>query len=163
MKFVVTLNEMNYNVDLHYLEIAAHSSISALKAQEKFAISTIGSHYGAQNVGSTNDDPAMRYRDENDGSLHTLYFPFLRNSENEVRKAFLLAVYHHWEAAVAAWAFQKTPKDSDIRSHKKLETKATELGHKPDPGMNVLSKIANLIKHNSENARKNLKEADSQL
>lgn len=157
MQYIVTLEGMSYDIALYHLEQAAIQSIKSIKHQTSSTISSISVKHNAENIG-TDVDPVIKYQDQNDGLTHSLYFPFLRSAENEVRKSFLVAAYHHWETAITSWALDKTPKDANLRSHDVIEKKARELGYPPDKDISILSFVSNAIKHNSSNSWKKLKD-----
>jgi hypothetical protein len=78
---------------------------------------------------------------------------------NELRKAFVTAAYHHWEVSVVRWAREATPADAPLRTRDRLVAKAIEVGYPPDPELDRVRCLANLIKHDSDSARQALKGA----
>lgn len=61
----------------------------------------------------------------------------------ELRKAYALAGYHHWERGAKAWT--QSPKGS----HTELVAGSLALGYPIDPGLAGVRDLANTLKHNS--------------
>ena len=61
----------------------------------------------------------------------------------EVRRAFVIALYHHWERGARGWTHAQHAK------HPKLIALVEELGVKTTPVLNDLYLLVNTLKHNS--------------
>ncbi|WP_292899888.1 hypothetical protein [Nitratireductor sp.] len=60
----------------------------------------------------------------------------------EIRKALVIALYHHWEHSAASW------KGSDA-SHGKLAEFCIEEGYGPSPDLSAVQYLVNYLKHGS--------------
>jgi hypothetical protein len=59
----------------------------------------------------------------------------------EVRRAFIIALYHHWERSAARWL------GNDNASHKQLERYCASNGFGPSLDLNAVRCLANHLKH----------------
>lgn len=75
----------------------------------------------------------------------------------EVRRAFAIALYHHWERGARRWTHAQHAK------HPQLIALVEALGVKMTPAMNDLYLIANTLKHNSATWGKKLQESRPDL
>lgn len=67
----------------------------------------------------------------------------------ELRKAFVIALYHHWERSVAEW------KGSDAtHTHEQMADFCADMGYGPSPDLDAVRHLANHLKH-GPNSRKN--------
>lgn len=84
-------------------------------------------------------------------------------SLNELRKAFAVAAYHHWERSVSAWwhaahpdartgsgQTKATKQEEAPRGFKELARHAGTLSAPPDPTPRQVATLSNALKHNSE-------------
>ena len=62
----------------------------------------------------------------------------------DLRKAYVLAAYHHWERAARRWS-----RISNHAKHSKLITATRDLGYPIDPRLEGLHDLVNTLKHNS--------------
>lgn len=62
----------------------------------------------------------------------------------DLRKAYVLAAYHHWERAARRWS--RTSKDA---RHAELVTATSELGYPIDARIDAVRDLANTLKHNN--------------
>ena len=84
----------------------------------------------------------------------------------ELRKAFAIASLHHWERSVQRWIAQKnmtaasdgsyTRKKQPARGYNELSKAARDVGYPADPELKCVVKLANTLKHNSEDRGKEL-------
>lgn len=70
----------------------------------------------------------------------------------ELRKAFAVAAYHHWERSVQQWiaVFDGSDKKRTRYDHNRLLSAAKDAGYPPDPELVRVVSLANALKHNSE-------------
>ena len=59
----------------------------------------------------------------------------------EVRRAFIIALYHHWERSAARWL------GNDDARHEQLERYCASSGFGPSPDLNAVRCLANHLKH----------------
>lgn len=63
---------------------------------------------------------------------------------SELRAAFIIALYHHWERCVYLWGDRRSSSHADhVRVMKGL-------GYPPDPDLEKVYRLASLLKHNSD-------------
>lgn len=67
-----------------------------------------------------------------------------RKAVQELRLAFAIMFYHHWERSVCRWA------GKHIQGHDKLEAAARAQGYPVHDDMKLLQCLANLTKHGTE-------------
>jgi hypothetical protein len=73
------------------------------------------------------------------------------DAQMELRKAFAITAYHHWERSVQRWIAHKTGTANGSKmAYKELSKAATDIGYSPDSGLCRVVKLANTLKHNSE-------------
>lgn len=65
----------------------------------------------------------------------------------EVRNAFAIALYHHWERSALAWKGSKA-------THRELAQYCASMGYGPSPDLDAVRHLANHFKH-GPNSRKN--------
>lgn len=58
----------------------------------------------------------------------------------EVRRAFIIALYHHWERSAASWL-------GEDAGHAKLEQFCADNGFGPSPDLDAVRHLANHLKH----------------
>ena len=87
------------------------------------------------------------------------------DSQNELRRAFVLAAYHFWERSVVRWRYirlteDERKEDNGISGFGELKATAKrgDINYPPHPDLFAVCQIANLLKHESATARKNLEE-----
>jgi hypothetical protein len=68
----------------------------------------------------------------------------------EVRKVFVIALYHFWEDSVAHWM----KLDGKQATHEELSNYCAEKGYGPSPDLGAVQCLANHLKH-GRNSRKN--------
>ncbi|GEM_PF-2365813 len=75
-----------------------------------------------------------------------------------VRKAHVVALYHHWERTIAAWArYEKAlPEGVDKPHHGHLREALLKAEIVPHPRLNAVRDLNNALKHNSEDYGKKL-------
>lgn len=67
-----------------------------------------------------------------------------RQATDMLRKAFLIAIYHHWERSACTWTgLAKT-------DHAKLTKAVSALGYPLHPGLDTLRVMANTLKHDND-------------
>lgn len=65
----------------------------------------------------------------------------VHNALFEIRKAFIIALYHHWEHSASTW------RGGGYASHKKLTEYCAEAGYHPSPELDAVRCLANHLKH----------------
>lgn len=61
-----------------------------------------------------------------------------------LRKAFAVAIYHHWERSALQWTNRKSEKHDD------LARRVLAMGYPIDPHLHVVRDLANLLKHDND-------------
>ncbi|CUW48566.1 hypothetical protein [Novacetimonas hansenii] len=69
---------------------------------------------------------------------------------NELRKAFCVAAYHHWERAVIEWWYDSNLTKNPPRSFNDIKAYAEQLGIPVDEDLGKVVALTNLIKHNNK-------------
>ena len=69
---------------------------------------------------------------------------------NELRKAFCVAAYHHWERAVIEWWHDSNITKNPPRGFNDIKTYAEQLGIPVDEDLGKVVALTNLIKHNNK-------------
>lgn len=64
----------------------------------------------------------------------------------EVRNAFAIALYHHWERSALAWKGSKA-------THKELADYCASMGYGPSPDLDAVRHLANHFKHGPNSNR----------
>lgn len=99
---------------------------------------------------------------------------FADDARMELRKAFAIAIFHHWERSVQRWIAQEnrtaasdgsdTPTKpparglKKLRCFEKLSEAARDVGYPPHPELEHVVTLANTLKHNNEKHGKKLLE-----
>jgi hypothetical protein len=65
------------------------------------------------------------------------------DAAGEVRTAFAVAFYHHWERSVSSWA------EKHLKNFDELTKAMSELGYPMHPRIGAVRALANLLKHDS--------------
>lgn len=109
--------------------------------------------------------PPIEERDE-DGYLissqdqvYEMEYEAAEEALRSLRKAFVVALYHHWERGARAWTHADQWKDK----HTQLLKKVQALGVQIDPGLAVVHMIANLLKHDNDDWGNRVRAARSDL
>jgi hypothetical protein len=114
-------------------------------------------------------------RDENGTTIYEVCDDFrfemavAVDSQNELRRAFVLAAYHFWERSVVRWALvrnlkpkskKKDKNEGAFQGYDELKTAAENevINYPPHPDLQAVSQIANVLKHESKKSQKKLKE-----
>lgn len=74
--------------------------------------------------------------------LYDLQIEDIHSALFEVRKAFVIALYHFWEDAAALWNGKQA-------THEKLERYCSDVGYGPSPDLGAVRCLANHLKHGS--------------
>lgn len=61
-----------------------------------------------------------------------------------LRKAYAVAIYHHWERSALQWTNRKNEKHDD------LARRVLAMGYPIDPHLHVVRDLANLLKHDND-------------
>ena len=80
---------------------------------------------------------------------------------NELRKAFAIAAYHHWERSLLEWWYAENPaaRDESVpeasrptppRNHERLLAFTETVATPPAPALDKVRTLANALKHNSK-------------
>jgi len=70
----------------------------------------------------------------------------------ELRKAFAIAAYHHWERSVQLWIEIDAPDKKNAREYKDISKAASKIGYPADVELPRVNALANMLKHNSKNS-----------
>lgn len=68
----------------------------------------------------------------------------VNEAAQELRKAFALALYHHWERSARLWT------QADNWSHEQLVTASLNRGYPIDPRLAAVRDLVNTLKHNKD-------------
>lgn len=71
---------------------------------------------------------------------------------NEVRKAFVIALYHHWEDSAARWKGPKGQKAKQYE-HGDLVKYCEEMGYGPHPELEAVRCLTNHLKHGANSGK----------
>src|SRR3546814_2456369 len=63
---------------------------------------------------------------------------------SDLRKAYAVAIYHHWERSALQWTNRKNEKHDD------LARRVLAMGYPIDPHLHVVRDLANLLKHDND-------------
>lgn len=61
-----------------------------------------------------------------------------------LRKAYAVAIYHHWERSALQWTNRKSEKHDD------LARRVLAMGYPIDPRLHIVRDLANLLKHDND-------------
>jgi hypothetical protein len=68
----------------------------------------------------------------------------------ELRKAFAIAAYHHWERSVQLWIEIDAPDKRNAQGYKEISKAASKIGYPADVELPRVNALANTLKHNSK-------------
>lgn len=92
-------------------------------------------------IGERDEDGHVIWHQE---QVHDMEIESKVEGEAAVRKAFILALYHHWERSARIWT------GSDKRDHDKLVAAVEAQGTPIHPKLGAVRDLANLLKHNND-------------
>lgn len=74
-----------------------------------------------------------------------------RDALQALRKAFVIAIYHHWERSARSWS------NDDKRDHAKLVKSVQKMGYPLHPRLEAVRDLANLLKHDNSSRGEQLR------
>ncbi|MFS3137690.1 hypothetical protein ACLRDC_20390 [Gluconacetobacter sacchari] len=157
----LNLQGLVYECAIDVLVTSARAALDAMRASSAANTAALEAHRASGVFEGERDEHGMAICDR--AELHEQEIAYIAEMANELRKAFVVAAYHHWEVSVLAWARRETPHDANLRNHAQSVAKAIEVGYPPDAELRQVSCLANLIKHDSDSARRALKKAAPKL
>jgi len=122
--------EKGYAAARDYLEAEIQRTEAASQKYDE-ELANGGKWIGAYEDGHLLWDQSQVYQYEID-DVHRALF--------EVRKAFVIALYHYWEHSVAGWV-------GKYASHEKLTEYCVSKGYNPPDELNAVRYLANHLKH----------------
>lgn len=95
---------------------------------------------GGERIGEWEDGHRLWEQDQ----LFAIQMEDAEESLMDLRKAYVLAIYHHWERAARRWS-----RISTHAKHDKLVTATRDLGYPIDPRLEGVRDLVNTLKHNN--------------
>lgn len=92
-------------------------------------------------IGERDEDGHVIWDQE---QVHDMEIESKVEGQAAVRKAFILALYHHWERSARIWT------GSDKRDHDKLVAAVVAAGTTIHPRLGAVRDLANLLKHDND-------------
>lgn len=92
-------------------------------------------------IGERDEDGNIIWDQE---QVHDMEIESKVEGQAAVRKAFILALYHHWERSARTWT------GSDKRDHDKLVAAVEAEGTPTHPRLGAVRDLANLLKHDND-------------
>lgn len=102
---------------------------------------------GGERIGEWEDGHRLWEQDQVIG----LQIDDAEESVMDLRKAYVLAIYHHWERAARRWT-----RISDRAAHDKLAKATRDLGYPIDIRLEAVRDLVNTLKHNNVERAKQL-------
>ncbi|MDX0488826.1 hypothetical protein GOC53_00825 [Sinorhizobium medicae] len=102
------------------------------------ALANGGEWIGEREDGYILWEQSQAYEAEINNVTHALF---------ELRKAFVIALYHHWERSAAEW------KGGGYASHDELAKYCASEGYGPSPELSAVQCLANHLKHGPNSSR----------
>lgn len=91
---------------------------------------------GGERIGEWEDGYRLWEQDQ----VYSAQIDDVHRALYEVRKAFVIALYHHWERSATAWK-------GEYASHEELEAYCASQGFGPSPDLDAVRHLTNHLKH----------------
>jgi hypothetical protein len=145
VKLTFNVHGYEFQARLHVLRSGFQSAVraisadvdrarkDALKYQESVA-------QGGDWIGERDEDG---YTIWDHADVLTIQIEAAHEAEMALRKAFIIALYHHWERWASIWT------EKPDQGHKELVSRSKAIGYPIDPKLEDVRDLVNSLKHNS--------------
>jgi hypothetical protein len=160
VKLPFTFNAEGYDFQssLDVLRKSAQTGLNALNQEIAFIQLQLEHYLRLGKFEGERDEHGNVLWDRDDILEHKIVFA--RDAMMELRKAFAIICFHHWERSVQRWTAQRKtttqPNNSYIlkikqdRGYKYLCQAAANIGYQPDTQLIRVCTLANMLKHNTD-------------
>jgi hypothetical protein len=167
LPFAVDLRVFEFQSALDLLRKSAQTGLAALRRE----INALGQQIedyrrGGEFDGERDEEGSVLWERDD---IISYEIDFGNKALLELRKAFAIAAYHHWERSVQRrWIAQESEtaardgsdgsgtRKKGLKSYKELSSAASIIGYETDSGLWRVMALANTLKHNSETYGKEL-------
>uniref|UniRef100_A0A182SSZ1 Core-binding (CB) domain-containing protein n=1 Tax=Anopheles maculatus TaxID=74869 RepID=A0A182SSZ1_9DIPT len=156
-----------YASGLDMLCQAAQSGLTALRRRRRILERRLHALPPAAHVHWAFDEHGEQFEIPSQADDLETEIEMATDAMNELRKAFAIAAYHHWERSVLEWWHAENPaaRDESVpeerrpkppQKHGKLQEFAENVATPPAPALDKVRTLANALKHNSKDRWDNL-------
>ena len=157
-RFPFDVRGYQYQSDVDVLRKSAESGLAALAHEVRALEQQLEDYRRIGEFDGDRDEDGVVLWDRADLLSHEIAFAC--GALMELRKAFAIAAYHHWERSVQLWIVQTSeigaPNSFDARrkrharGYEDISKAASEIGCPADAELPRVAALANTIKHNSK-------------
>lgn len=147
VKFSFNVFGYEFERGLKYLENGFQSAVSALETDAELARTALRDYkdsiaQGRGFIEECDEETLSPFEKER---ILEMNIEACEEALMELRKAFVVGLYHHWERGVRRWVGSKNGK------HRKLVDEIEKKGVKVDQKLEALQHLVNTLKHDSDN------------
>jgi hypothetical protein len=143
---------------LEAIRRSAQAGLAALSREINLLEQQLEDYYRAGNFEGERDENGYVIWERDDILNHEI--AFAQEALMELRKAFAIAAFHHWERSVQRWITQETEtaaangsvtrKKKSVQGFNDLSREASRIGYATDPKLQRVVTLVNTLKHNGD-------------